>query len=437
MGYRQVQFPCFLDTAQQKREMTDKNKIVQKYIQGMQKHTRKQKLQDARRKSGVQLREKKPRSKKITPNDWDDWDDLDEMGFDTYEPMISKDERERRREIEKTISGGSNGNSRGVAEPDGTASPQKSAAETSALVVEATSGLCRVDLDGEILLCSLRDASLETQETGYTNAVAVGDQVIISHTADGQGVVEAILPRRSVLSRPYSPDAGKIHAELEQIVVANVDRLLIVTSWREPFIWLALIDRYLIAAQRNDIEPVICINKIDLIEDQTEFEDTLQPYRELGYQLVLTSTVSGTGIDEVRNLLQDNTTVLAGLSGVGKSSILTAVQPDLNLKVGEVSDHGLFTGQGRHTTTQSSLWKLENGGIVIDTPGVRTFGVAGINPDELASWYPEMVAFAGQCRFGNCTHLNEPNCAIKTAVEDGLISELRYKNYTQIFEELS
>ena len=417
--------------------MNDKNELVQKYITGTQKHVRKQALRDARRKSGVQLRDKKPRSKKITPNDWDDWDDLDEMGLDTYEPMISKDERERRREIEKTISGGSNGNSRGVAEPNGTAAPPNSTAATSALVIEASSGLCRVDLEGEILLCSLRDASLETQETGYTNVVAVGDQVIVSRLANGQGVVEAILPRRSVLARPYSPDVGKTIDDLEQIVVANVDRLLIVTSWREPNIWPALIDRYLIAAQRNQIEPVVCVNKIDLIEDQAEFEATLQPYRDLGHQLVLTSTVTGVGIGQVRSMLQDSTTVLAGLSGVGKSSILTAVQPSLDLKVGHVSEHGLFTGQGRHTTTQSSLWKLENGGIVIDTPGVRTFGVAGIRPDQLASWYPEMVEYAGQCRFGNCTHLNEPNCGIKTAVAEGIISELRYKNYTQILEELA
>jgi len=404
----------------------------------MQKHIRKQQLRDARRKSAVRAQTKKPRLKRISTSDWDDWDELDEMELDTYESILPKGESERRREIEKqAFSGSPNRNSEGIANPDETVSAQNSTVGTSALVVEASSGMCRVDLDGEILLCSLRDASLETQEIGYTNVVAVGDQVMVSRTANGQGVVEAILPRHSVLARPYSPDAGKVIDGLEQIVVANVDRLLIVTSWREPFIWPALIDRYLIAAQRSQIKPVICINKIDLIEDQTEFEDTLQPYRDLDYQLVLTSTVSGAGIDKVRNLLQNSTTVLAGLSGVGKSSILTAVQPNLDLKVGNVSDHGLFSGQGRHTTTQSSLWKLENGGIVIDTPGVRTFGIAGIAPEELASWYPEMVEYAGRCRFSNCMHINEPKCAIQTAVNEGSISELRYKNYAQILEELS
>ncbi len=418
--------------------MDRKQKQILEHHKSMQKHIRKQQLREARRKAGVRSQMKKPRLKKISTNDWDDWENLDELELSTYETIIPKGETERRREMETQASGvGSNENPQGVAETVKMDSAPSSPPKTSALVIEAGSRICRVDLNGEILLCSLRDASLETEETGYTNVIAVGDEVLVSLTGEGLGVVEAILPRRSVLSRPYSPDAGKVHAELEQIVVANVDRLLIVTSWREPYIWPALIDRYLIAAQRNQIEPVICINKIDLIEDQTEFKNTLKPYKDLGYQFVLTSTVSGEGINQLRSLISESTTVLAGLSGVGKSSLLTTVQPSLNLKVGEVSEHGLFTGQGRHTTTQSSLWKLDNGAVVIDTPGVRTFGVAGIAPKELSSWYPEMVMFAGQCRFGNCTHTNEPICAIKAAVDDGQISELRYKNYTQIFKELS
>jgi ribosome biogenesis GTPase len=260
---------------------------------------------------------------------------------------------------------------------------------------------------------------------------------LISKNGSERGVVEAVFPRRSVLTRPYSPDVGKVVDDLEQIVVANVDRLLIVASWREPYIWPALIDRYLIAAQRNRIDPVICIHKIDLVDDQVEFNETIQTYQALGYPLVLSSTVSGIGIDRLRQLLQDSTTVLAGLSGVGKSSILSAIQPGLNLKTGNVSEHGLFTGQGQHTTTQASLWKLANGGMVIDTPGIRTFGIAGIAPNELSSWYPEINAIAGNCRFGNCTHTREPDCAIKEAIKLGSVSELRYKNYVQILEELS
>ncbi len=417
----------------------NKNKIVQKHIEGMKKHTRKQQLRDARRKAGVRTNTKKPRLKKVQITGWDDWDDLDDLDdikFETYQPILSKNELERRREIEKAVTVNSKENSKKGGDLNITDPSSNDTPGTSALVVEAGSGLCRVDLDGEIILCDIR-GNIKDAVTGYVNPVAVGDRVLISTNGTARGVVEAVLPRSSVLARPYSPDVGKVIEGLEQIVVSNVDRLLIVASWREPYLWPALIDRYLIAAQRNRIEAVICINKVDLIEDHDEFDENIQPYRELGYPLVLTSTVTGVGIDNVCLLLQSSTTVLAGLSGVGKSSILTAIQPELNLKTGNVSEHGLFTGQGRHTTTQSSLWKLDNGGVVIDTPGVRTFGVAGIAPAELSSWYPEMGSLIGKCRYGNCTHTSEPNCAVKAAVRDGSISDLRYKNYTQILEELS
>jgi ribosome biogenesis GTPase len=406
------------------------------YIKQMKKHTRKQQLREARRKSGTREREKKPRIKKVAPNEWDDWDDLDDMEFDTFQPIVSKSERERRREIEKVVDGKEIEKQPEVIGSKKPGSSPNSRNESTALVVEASSGICRVDLNGQIILCDVR-GNIKDAVTGYVNAIAVGDHVLIRTNGSERGVVESVLPRRSVLTRPYSPDQGKVLEDLHQIVAANVDRILIVASWREPYIWPALIDRYLIAAQRNQIQAVICFNKIDLIDDQTEFEATIQPYQDLGYPLVQTSAVTGTGIAQIEAMLKESTTVLAGLSGVGKSSILTAVQPSLNLKTGKVSEHGLFTGQGRHTTTQSSLLKLENGSIVIDTPGVRTFGLSGISPAELASWYPEMVSFASRCRYGNCTHTNEPTCAVKAAVAEGSISSLRYKNYTQIYEELA
>jgi ribosome biogenesis GTPase len=307
---------------------------------------------------------------------------------------------------------------------------------TRCLVVEASSSMCRVDFDGQKILCELR-GNVKANQTGYVNPVAVGDWVEVTPNGSDRGVVESVLPRRSLLTRPFSPDKGKTLEDLRQIVVANVDRLLIVASWREPYIWSALIDRYLITAQRSDIEPVICINKLDLANDMREVDEIKQVYKELGYRLILTSAVSFKGIDELRCLLQEGTTVLAGLSGVGKSTLLISVQPDLDLKTGKVSEKGLYTGQGRHTTTQSSLWKLDNGGIVIDTPGVRTFGIAGIQPASLAHWYPEMVSHLAGCRFRDCTHISEPGCAVKTAVDLGEVTELRYKNYTQLFEELA
>jgi len=409
----------------------NKDEIVQKHIKGMKKHARKQQLKNARRKTGVHGKESKPRLKKISAVDWEEWDEFE---FDTYQPILSKDEIERRREIERMVNVDHDLDSE--KDVDRNQSVSDASTGQAALVVEAGAGLCRVDLNGEIILCDVR-GNVKDAVTRYVNPLAVGDWVLIQKNGNERGVVEAVLPRRSVLARPYSPDVGKVIDNLEQIVVANVDRLLIVASWREPYLWPALIDRYLITAQRNQIEAVICIHKIDLVEDPVEFNDIVQVYQTLGYPLVLSSTVNGVGIDRLRQLLQDTTTVLAGLSGVGKSSILSAIQPGLNLKTGRVSEHGLFTGQGRHTTTQASLWKLANGGMVIDTPGIRSFGIAGIAPNELSNWYPEMIALAGKCRFGNCTHTSEPDCAVKAAVQNGSVSELRYKNYNQILEELS
>jgi ribosome biogenesis GTPase len=416
--------------------MENKQKQIERHIKGMDKHVQKQKLRKSRQKVGFNKKPKKPRIKKISPITLERWDEIDELEFDSFEPIMPQESREQRRknavevlkiDNHKKPFGGSGSDETGLTSKSNL---------YQGLVIEAASGVCRVDLHGEIYFCDIR-GHIKESFTGYINPVAVGDDVMISKNGKGRGVVEAVLPRRSVLSRPYSPDEGKIIEDLEQIVVANVDQLLIVASWREPYIWPGIIDRYLIAAQRNKIKPVICINKIDLIKDHAEFNATIKVYKELGYSHIFTSATGQFGIEELKETLKDCTTVLAGLSGVGKSTLLTAIQPSLNLKTGTVSQHGLFTGQGRHTTTHASLLKLDNGGIVMDTPGVRGFALAGINPLDLASWYPEMVPYIQNCRFSNCSHINEINCSLVTAVEQGKVSELRYKNYTKIYAELS
>ena len=257
--------------------------------------------------------------------------------------------------------------------------------------------------------------------------VAVGDEVLVSEDGAGTGLVEAVLPRRSVLARP-----DVFYSHLQQVIVANADQLLIVASWREPAIWLELIDRYLITAERSHLPAVICINKMDLVEDEAECARTLEPYRQLGYRLVWTSAVTSAGIDELRSVLHNRTTVLAGLSGVGKSSLLMAVQPSLQLRVGAVSDKR----QGRHTTSQTTLLRLGDGGSVVDTPGIREFGLSGLRRPELVDFFPEMAALAPNCRFHNCSHLNEPDCAVQAALGNGKIAASRYHSYRQIFETL-
>lgn len=295
------------------------------------------------------------------------------------------------------------------------------------IVVEVGSSLCRVNLEERTLLCALR-GSLTAYDTGYTNVVAVGDEVLVSADGTEYGVVEAVLPRRSALVRP-----DVFHEHLQQVIVANADQLLIVAAWREPALWPELLDHYLIAAERNRLAPIICVNKIDLAESAAEPQTALRPYRQIGYPVIFTSAVTGEGISELRKALRLRTTVLAGLSGVGKSSLLAALQPGLQLRTAEVSDR---RHEGRHTTTQVTMLELEVGGYVVDTPGIREFGLSGLRRGQLAGFYKEFAAVAGRCRFANCTHVHEPGCAVLAAVRQGHISPERYRDYRKIYETL-
>jgi ribosome biogenesis GTPase len=351
-----------------------------------------------------------------------DLEALDELELPQIERVMPRGERERRRRVAATALSRLEQENNA---PDG-AAPAEETSGLSGLVVEVSSSLCRVVVDGQDLLCGLR-GSLSAQETGFTNIVAVGDRVIVSPDGAGRGSVEAVLPRRSVLARP---DVFARH--LQQVIVANADQVLIVASWRKPAMWLELIDRYLIAAERHNLSPVICVNKVDLADSMMICRETLAPYIGLGQRVIFSSALTGEGVDKLRDLLRGQTTVLAGLSGVGKSSLLAAIQPGLNLRTGRVSDFG----EGRHTTTQVTMLKLDMGGYVVDTPGIREFGVSGLQKSDLARFYPEIADAAGKCRFGNCLHIAEPDCAVRAAVREGRVSEARYHNYTKICADL-
>jgi ribosome biogenesis GTPase len=371
-------------------------------------------------------RNRKP--KRVRRRDWkcygfDDLDALDELDISQNERIMPRGEQERRWAnlalMEPEERGEDTFEER---------SPGEEAEGQRGIVVEVSSSLCRVDLSGRSLICSVR-GSLSAEETGYANVVAVGDEVIVSENGLGQGVVEMALPRRSVLARP-----DVFHDHLQQVIAANVNQLLIVASWRDPVIWLELIDRYLIAAERHGLMPILCVNKIDLAEDMAICRATLQPYLDLGYRVLFTCALTGQGVDKLRELLRGQATVLAGLSGVGKSSLLSAVQPGLQLRTGPVSE---YSGQGRHTTAQVVLHWLEVGGYVVDTPGIREFGLSGLRQGELAHFYPEIAAVAGGCRFDDCAHIYEPGCAVKAAVQQGRVSATRYHSYKKIYHTLS
>jgi ribosome biogenesis GTPase len=306
--------------------------------------------------------------------------------------------------------------------------PAQPTVRETGTVIEVGQGLCRVALpDGRQLLCEARRA-LQTRETGFTNLVAVGDQVQLSLLAAERGMIEAVLPRRSALARP-----DPFYRHLRQVIVANVDQLLVVASWREPAFWPELVDRYLIAAARSGLTPVICINKVDLADDPAAPQAVVRAYCAAGYTVLLTSAQTGLGVEGLRRLLQGQTTALAGLSGVGKSSLLSALEPGLHLRVGEVSGR---KHEGRHTTTQVSLHPLAAGGFVVDTPGIREFGLSGLRKGDLAGFYPELAALKGRCRFEDCSHTREPGCAVKLAVRQGQLPALRYDSYLKILADL-
>ena len=374
--------------------------------------------------TGQMRKQIKPNRKPKTRErrDWDS-EDLDEVGAPQSERIMPLGERERRRANLTAALAKIDAGAKAAIEP----SPGAEVPGRRGIVAEVGSNLCRVDLDGQSLLCRLR-GSLSAQETGFTNVVAVGDEVVVSPDGTERGIVEAVLPRRSVLARP-----DVFYPHLQQVIVANADQLLIVASWREPAIWLELIDRYLITAERYSLRPLICVNKTDLAADVAVCRQTMQPYLDLSHRVIFTSALSGEGIGELRQVLCGQTTVLAGLSGVGKSSLLMAVQPGLQLRIAAVSQ---VHHEGRHVTSQVHLLKLAMGGFVADTPGIREFGLSGLRRDELASFYPEIVTAARECRFSDCAHMQEAGCALPDAVQQGQVAATRYHSYKKIYQTL-
>ena len=376
-------------------------------------------------------RNRKP--KRVRRKDWmpdrsDDRDTFDDLP--QSERMMPLGERERRRALMAEALAALE--AKETATDEESSWPQDEYQERG-VVIEVSSSLCRVDLGDRSLVCGIR-GSLSAEETGFTNVVAVGDEVFVSEDGADRGVVEAVLPRRSVLARPdvFHDGYRTRDRHLKQAIAANADQLLVVASWREPHLWPELVDRYLITAERNNLSPVICVNKVDLAEDATSYRMALRPYLGLGYRVLFTSALTGEGVDELREALCGHTTVLAGLSGVGKSSLLTAVEPGLELGTREVSDR---SGAGRHATTQVTMLKLQAGGFVIDTPGIREFGLSGLLRGELIRFYPDIATVEG-CRFGDCSHTHEPGCAVKGAVRQGLVSATRYHNYKKIYHAL-
>jgi len=279
--------------------------------------------------------------------------------------------------------------------------------------------------DGRHYDCQLRKkVKFRTEET---TPVAVGDEVSLTIFEDGTGVIEEVRERKSVLSRPAVGRETREH-----VLAANIDALIIVVSVVSPPLKPGLIDRFLIAASIGRLHPVIVVNKIDLGFEKGD-EEAIGIYGDLEYETILTSAVDGRGLDRLRRSLSRHRGIMAGHSGVGKSTLLNKLLPDIDLPTREISS---ATGRGRHTTSHMELFHLPDGGFVIDSPGIKALGLWQFEKKDLVAFYPEMRPFADNCRFTNCSHIHEPDCAVQTAVERGDISKLRYHNYKQIYDSL-
>lgn len=296
-------------------------------------------------------------------------------------------------------------------------------------VIRARTSFYDVQDSDTVLRCQLRGRVKRAQRSAegrqiYADPVAVGDEVIVTPLDNEEGVIEEILPRRTKFSRRYP---GK-RDPIEQMVVANADQVVTVLSTRQPDLNLRFLDRFLILAEVGEMEAVVCLNKIDLIDsaEQRRLRTVLSAYKRLGYPVLFTSINHSQSIVRLRELLRGKFSVIVGASGVGKSSLLNAVQPGLGLRVGEV---GPKTGKGRHTTTLVELFGLEVGGEVADTPGIREVGLWGVDKENLDLYFPEMESYLGKCKYADCVHLSEPGCAVTDAVNTGTISEVRYVSY--------
>lgn len=274
---------------------------------------------------------------------------------------------------------------------------------------------------------SFRRRVMDVQDIKQVDPVAVGDRVRFLDAGDGTGLIVEVLPRRNKLVRRA---AGA--RPLEQVIVSNVDQVVAIMASARPVPRWELLDRYLSAACWLDIPVVVAITKADLADDEA-LQREIRVYREIGYVVLQTSTVSGEGISRLKEILAERVSVLIGLSGVGKTSLLNAMQPQLGLRVGEVSR---ALNKGTHTTTHLEMFALDWGGYLVDTPGMREFGLWEVERSDLASTFVEMRPYLGRCRFGlDCSHLHEPGCAIREAVAIGHIARRRYESYARMWSK--
>jgi ribosome biogenesis GTPase len=300
------------------------------------------------------------------------------------------------------------------------------------VVIRKTNTAYLIDTWRGTLTCGLTG---RLKHEAHADPIAIGDIVRWIAIDSEVGQIVEVLPRRNQLARRSAVPMPSAHAH-KQSIAANVDQIVAVFAAAKPRPAWNLLDRYLVSAESAEIPALICLTKMDLVEGcaaDAEIRAVMAEYQAIGYPVILTSTVTGAGLSELTTALRDRLSVFVGKSGVGKTSLLNALEPGLGLRVQETSRS---TGKGRHTTTHFEMFALAEGGSIIDTPGIREFGLWDVEQNELALAFPEMRPFVGTCKFGlDCGHDQEPGCAIRTAVGVGAISPYRYQSYLKLKRE--
>lgn len=300
------------------------------------------------------------------------------------------------------------------------------------IVIKSTGSWYLVQLDPNTVLECRIIGKFRLDGKKLTNPVAVGDRVRVEpDMEEGSGVIREILPRQNYVVRQSPRRKHDLH-----LLASNIDQAMVVVTITNPNLKQGFIDRFLLMTEPYDIPVAIVFNKADLYNegDLGVYEYLKTIYEAIGYEVMLVSATEGSGLDRLRKWLTDKTTLVSGQSGVGKSTLINAIQPQLDLRTAEISD---YSGKGQHTTTFAQMYNLDFGGAIIDTPGIKTLAFNHLEPMDVAHNFREFFEVSDDCRFGGkCLHRNEPGCAVKKGVEAGEISELRYANYLTIVEEI-
>lgn len=310
--------------------------------------------------------------------------------------------------------------------------------ELLGVITKKLNSAFEVSVDDRVIQCrlsgSLKGNKPRKNSAGSLASITVGDEVRLRLTDNQEGFITAVMPRRSGFGRRAALSMPDKYPH-EQVIAANVDQVLAIFSVAQPDPHWNLLDRYLVASEDAGLSAVICMTKMDLLKNQShrfeqEIMQILEHFSRIGYPVIFTSMRTGEGLDELRSILTERISLVIGKSGVGKSSLLNGLQVGKQLRVGDVNP---ISGKGRHTTTHLEMLPLQGGGAIIDTPGMREFGLWDIPADELAANFPEMQDFLGKCKFGlNCAHDEEPGCAIRRAVLEGYIHPRRYRSYLKL-----